>query len=324
MLGPVIVDAVATQPHYLDHLLPIWEALPIEARGYLSIPEPLRAGIDVGTDGPRGDIVLVASWGDAQTCRMWRKVALMEHGVGQTYRESGVVAHAAYAGADRCDRIDLFLCPNQRVADLNRTACPTARIEMIGDPHLDRLQHTVVRNPVFDVGFTWHWDLKFGPDKPHVPELQCTFDWWKPAVQRVAERWGVLGSAHPRAQASLFPRYRRMEVPTEAAFNRFVGSIKVLVCDNSSAMFYAAALGVPVVILNHPEYRRDVDHGLRFWEYADIGPQIGHLGDLPGVTADVLADPARWATRAHEVCAELFPMRDGLSAQRAASILANG
>lgn len=321
MLGPVIVDAVATQSHYLDHLLPIWEALPIEARGYLSTPEPLRAGIDVGTDGPRGDIVLVASWGDAQTCRMWRKVALMEHGVGQTYRESGVVTHAAYAGADRCDRIDLFLCPNQRVAGLNRTACPDARIEVIGDPYLDRLQHTVVRNPVFDVGFTWHWDCRFGPDEPQIPELQCTFAWWEPAVRGVAERWSVLGTAHPRAQASLFARYRRMGVPTETAFDRFVSSAKVLVCDNSSAMFHAAALGIPVVVLNHPEYRRNVDHGLRFWEYADIGPQVDRLENLSDVIADVLDHPDGHAERASEIVRDLFPFRDGLATQRAVAAL---
>lgn len=317
----MIVDVVATRSHYLDHVLPIWEALPGENRGRLHTPDSLAPGVDRSDSQRRGDVVLVASWGDAQTCRMWRKVVLMEHGVGQSYTSDGVVAHAAYAGADRCDQIDLFLCPNQSVADLNRTACPNAKIEVIGDPYLDRLQHTVVRNPTFDVGFTWHWDLKLGPDEPHIPELQCTFDWWKPAVQRVAKRWSVLGTAHPRAQTSLFPRYRRMGIPTEAAFDDFIGAVKVLVCDNSSAMFHAAGLGIPVVVLNHPEYRRDVDHGLRFWEYADIGPQIDRIEDLSNAIESVLAEPGKHAGRVDAIVEGLFPHRDGLAAQRVIAAL---
>lgn len=322
----VVVDVAASRPHYLDHVAGVWEALPDTHRGRLLVPDRLAGQVERlelprggGDRRGRGDVVLVAGWDDAAGARMWRRVALMEHGVGQTYRETDNPVddrHPGYAGGTgRCGVVDVFLCPNDRVAALNRAACPGARVEVIGSPLLDRLMR-VERAPRFDVGFTWHWDSGL------CPETRCTFGYWQPAVVGLAGQLRVLGSAHPRAQAQLFGRYQAAGIATEGALERLVASVRVVVADNTSALFLAAGLGLPVVVLNHPGYRRHVDHGLRFWEFADVGPQVGEPGDLAAVVADVLRAPD--LVRAGEIVGELFPFRDGGSARRAVEVLVSG
>ena len=101
------IDAVACEPQFLDHLAPIWRALPADARGTFYAPERLRerasrrgvfaVPVDdmalrartsppraVVEDGPRA---LVASIGDTKIARRigYRRFAFMEHGAGQSY-----------------------------------------------------------------------------------------------------------------------------------------------------------------------------------------------------------------------------------------------
>ena len=308
-----VVDCYASQVHYLDAVAGVWRALG-DHRGYLWVPDALlprvrELGLDRGDDtGRRGDVLLVASWNDACTGALWPRVALMEHGTGQTYGPGG---HPSYAGGQgRCERVDLFLCPNERVATANREACPDATVVVVGSPRLDDLA-VVARHPTVDVGVSFHWNCDL------CPETRSTVDYWWPAVVGYAKEGTVLGHGHPRAHHTLFPRYVDAGIPTAARFEQVVESCRVFVADNTSALFHAAALGLGVVVLNAPTYRRDVDYGGRFWEHACVGWQCDDPSGFPEAVGRALAGPT---VEAAGIVADLFPWR-GQAAQRAADAL---
>jgi hypothetical protein len=316
-----VVDAYASRIHYLDAISPVWRALG-PARGHLLVPAGLAGrvaelGLSSLTDGgTRGDTILTASWADARSSRQWRTVALMEHGVGQSYE----IRHPAYAGdPDRCGWVDVFLCPNERVAALNRAACPTARTAVVGTPWLDDLAR-IDRRPDVDVAVSFHWDggRDLATGGYGCPEMACTADEWWPTVVALSDRYRVLGHGHPRAQPVLFPRWADIGVETAARFEEVAARAHVFAADNTSCLFYAAALGLGVVVLDSARYRRHVDHGLRFWDAADIGFRAGSPGELPGAVDAALTGPT---ARAADIVADLFPWR-GVAAGRAADVLA--
>lgn len=269
-------------------------------------------GLTSLTDGgTRGDTILTASWADAACARQWKTVALMEHGVGQTYGAGS--GHPAYAGGQgRCGHVDLFLCPNERVAALNRAACPGARVVVTGTPWLDDLAR-VERRPDVDVAVSFHWDCEL------CPETRCTVDDWWPAVAGLAGRFRLAGHGHPRAQPVLFPRYMDVGIEVVARFEDVVARAPVFAADNTSCLFYAAALGLGVVVLDSPGYRRRVNHGLRFWEYADVGVRVDRGIDLAAAVGEARAGPT---VRAAEIVGELFPWR-GCAAGRTVDVLTN-
>ena len=155
-----------------------------------------------------------------------------------------------------------------------------------GCPALDRLQRRrrVVapvsgydgRKPLAVI--TFHWNAA-----RLCPEAGTAVSYYAPQMGDIidhlrAQGFGVVGHWHPRA-------------PTQRAFWRDLGvdvitdvdtvlvTCDLMVCDNSSVMYEAAALDVPVIALNCPQYRRNVDHGLRFWSHVP-GWQIDTPADL--------------------------------------------
>jgi CDP-glycerol glycerophosphotransferase (TagB/SpsB family) len=101
--------------------------------------------------------------------------------------------------------------------------------------------------------------------------------------------------------------YRQVGIQFKPEFDDIMRQADVYVCDNSSTLFEFAALERPVVVLNAPWYRRDIELGLRFWKYADIGVQVDSPDDLLDGIAEALNDnPARQARR-REIIDELYP-----------------
>ena len=94
----------------------------------------------------------------------------------------------------------------------------------------------------------------------------------------------------------------------------------LLVGDNTSALYEFASTGRPVVVMNAPQYRRDVHHGLRFWDYPP-GLQVDRPEQLADTIARALSDPepAR-AVRAAAV-AETYAYTDGRAAERAVAAI---
>lgn len=269
------VDVLATEAHFVDHLGAVYAALPPEARGsfYVSRDAEARAraiGVEpkVANGGPQHP-TLVASYGDlvraARGTPGHRKVAIMEHGAGQSYGgRPGSARHGSYAGGSGRGAASLFLHPGEHPAARDRRTYPRARVEVVGSPHLDTLP---VREgaPGRVVAFSFHFNA------PIAAEARTSYPWIFPAIAALRGRFALLGHAHPRMYDAVRPRYEKLGIEPVRLFSDVCRRADVYVCDNSSTLFAFAATGRPVVVLNPPWYDRRVDHGLRFWSAAGVG-----------------------------------------------------
>lgn len=114
--------------------------------------------------------------------------------------------------------------------------------------------------------------------------------------------------------------YRAQSIEFIPEFEDVVRRADIYVNDSSSTLYEFAATGRPVVTLNAPWYRRDVNHGLRFWEHADVGIQVDHPDDLETAILKTIAHPDR---AARDVAVEAVYPHLGQSAARAATVLLN-
>lgn len=319
---PDTIDFVATQPHYLDHLAPVWQALPPKRRGRFLVAQGMEAlaswyGIrELGWAGGAyqpGLVVVAAAMRDTNTVRKYKHVVLLEHGVGQTYADCNLPAFAGGAGRDR---VTLFLCPNKRMRNINQAAYPDTTHAIIGSPRMDKLLQ-VSRDRAelpTNTAFSFHWDSQVCNETTNA---RGSFG---EAVLRVAQSRPSVGHAHPREQA-LRAWFGSAGVAFLPDFWSVVKTAGVYVCDNSSTMYEWAALDRPVVVINAPQYRRDVQHGLRFWDMADVGVQVEEPEALAYWVEMAWQDPPAVAARRREIVAELFPYLDGRCAYRAAQVL---
>jgi hypothetical protein len=307
------VNFYASERHFIDHLAPLWHALP--ERGVFATPLTDHArslGIEPAplATGP----TLVASYGDQKYVRRRgvTQIARMEHGIGQAY--IGVTA-GNYAGGQDCREVSLFLCPNEYSANRWRSAYPNADVAVIGSPKLDKLPASVppfASSPV--IATSTHFDYAI------VPETRSAFGYFRKAFAELAKQYTVIGHAHPRTFARYAPVYRSMGIEPVEQLSEVIARASVYVCDNSSSLYEAATV-MPVVVLNHPAYRRNVNHGLRFWSAADVGVQVDHPDHLSAAVTEALTDgPQRRAAR-EAALDVVYAYRDGKAAQRGALAL---
>lgn len=334
------VDALASEPTYLAHLAPIWRAIPDEHRGSFACATSgtLERAQRLGLPGllakplrswhqPRDRLVMVASFSDLERCK-GRRAVFVEHGAGQRYAGTPEAADSPYyAGGMQRDAVELFICPNRDVAAANAARYPDAACAVVGSPVLDEL--AVIRaagehlrqTEQRTVGCSFHW-----PGLRAAPESGWAWpDFHRAIAHEVAHgphRW--LGHVHHRADRKVdsvdIPRWWLDvgAVPCRE-WPDVVAEADVYVCDNSSTIFEAAWLGIPVVLLNAPHWRRDVEHGLRFWQRADIGVQVDHPDDLAAAIEHALSDPPeRQAKRAHHAHA-VYEMPTATTASEAAA-----
>ena len=112
-------------------------------------------------------------------------------------------------------------------------------------------------------------------------------------------------------------RWKQMGVRFEPDIDTVLRTGNLLIADNTSAMFEAAALGMPVLALNRPEYRRNIEHGLRFWSHVP-GLQCDEPEQLAAYAMTALLDlPAAQELRARAV-AHAYAHVDGKAAEHAA------
>lgn len=308
-----LVDVLATEQHFRDHLRPIWQALPPEHRGTghhaHAVPRSSRP-------------TLVASFGDLGRARhAGRPAILLEHGAGQTYRDAQgrLLQHTSYAGGR--DRFGVILAlvpgPSARDAYLEAGTLRGAPIVEIGVPKLDpwhdgRRRPELTSPPTIAVSF--HWECLV------VPETRSAWRRYLPSIVELARRrpdLRILGHAHPRLRRTIEPVYAKEGIPFEPDFDRVLETASVYVCDNSSTMYEFASTGRPVVVLNHRLYRKDVEHGLRFWAGARLGPQVDDPRELEQAIARALRPSSGADELRRQSVALAYHATDGKATDRA-------
>jgi UDP-N-acetylglucosamine:LPS N-acetylglucosamine transferase len=162
---------------------------------------------------------------------------------------------------------------------------------------------------------SFHWD------RSNFPELQSTWAAYHRAVAALARTHIVIGHGHPKRR-DLARNYRMMKIPYVPHFDEVCRRADVYVCDNSSTLFEFAATGRPVVVLNIPEYRRNVNHGLRFWDAATVGVNVDDpSGLLEGVRLALDDTPEQQAAR-ETALSKVYAYRQGGAKRAADAIMA--
>lgn len=308
------IDVVASLPHYLDHMLPIWECLPADMRGEI---HPLRFPVHPPR---RNRIALVAGWQDVQALRPHHRMIYVEHGAGQAYagdpKTAGQPGYSA-SGGWRHGGVEAFICPNEQVAARWKTAPAVA----VGCPKMDAYTGmTPIDKDA--ICFAWHWDSRI------APEARSAFDYYEPWLADIVtlyklQGFTVYGHAHPRWEGALDRKLANAGMTVLATDREVFLNASMLFVDNSSLGMEFMSLGRPVLWLNAPWYRRDVHHGGRFWTWTEDvitidDPQVllnTNLWDIVYHHDEVVA-----AQRRHVDAT--YTYTDGTSGQRAADFIA--
>jgi hypothetical protein len=287
------IDVFASKSWYVPHLAPVWAALGPDAGTFHVAPPAWTDGaarIRGATTAPLagGDVpILTIGYPDMATARKAgrTRLALGQHGIGQSYL--GALApdqepHPGYPGGDRQDEVGLFLVPNETAARVTREAYPAATVAVVGCPKLDALpaRRPDGGSPV--VAISTHWDARVSP------ESQSAWRHYRATLLRLGATHRVIGHGHPRELRRIAPLYRAAGIEVVPSFDAVIERASVYVCDNSSSMYEAAAAGLAVVVLNAPTYRREVEHGLRFWAAAGVGINVDRAAELEAAIARAL------------------------------------
>jgi hypothetical protein len=319
------LDFFARRAHYLDHLAPIYQALPAARRGVITVPAEIYAyarqeipdaAIETyNGDSPRGnDPILVASYGDiARAARRPRKIIHMEHGTGHAF---GTAPYPNGTKGKR-DLVDLFLAPNEYTARLIRSVRAT-RVEVIGTPKLDPAGQRADRpasRPTIAIAFHW------GDRSSNPPEAGSAYEHYKAVLPDLARRYRLFGHGHPLAREFYRKEFEDMGIDWLDDFRDVCRLADIYVNDLSSTLYEFLVTGKPVVVLNAPWFRRDVRWGLRFWDYSDVGINVNEPEELlPAIERTWCEYDRVHITERTQAVSDLYPYL-GHAAQAAAQVL---
>jgi hypothetical protein len=327
------LDFFARRAHYLDHLAPIWNALPPARRGSFHVIQELESYarqelsdgcIDIYEGGiPAGnDPIITAAYGDLNKVirNPSRKIITVEHGVTQGF------GGAAYPNAKIGNRarVDLALLPNEYVAGRFRAARSGSILyEVIGTPKMDPFLPFLfpVTRPVNlelpVIALAFHW----GNRRSQPAESGSAFEHYRSIIPDLSARYKVIGHSHPLAPDEHKQAMMRAGIEWVSDFREILNRADVYLNDLSSTMYEFLVTGKPVVILNAPWFRRSVHWGIRFWDYSDVGLMVESPEQLFDVIDGTLHEyRSIFVEERRHAVADLYPYA-GQAAQRAAAVL---
>lgn len=294
------INFYASHRHYLDHMLPIWLSLPKTYKGTLFIEKRLQdrmidLGLDYEIGKPEEHLTLVASFGDYQNTK--GDVVYMEHGIGHTYSNN----HPGYAGGVGKDRVVLFLNQHDLTQEKNQLAYPDAKQAIIGTPKMDKYGQVPFAEsgkPVVCVSF--HWDNKTSP------ESRTAYPFYKRVlpVLETQKNFTLVYHGHPREDWSQV--YKNPDIEIIHDLDEVFKRADIYVCDNSSSMYEFLITGKPVIYLNCKNYRKKVNHGIRFWDYI-AGTQVENAFQLLQAINENISNPYKFKIEREEVVEKLYP-----------------
>lgn len=321
------LDFFARRSHYLDHLAPIWKALPPTQRGIFTVSADLldyahdelgEGQIEPynGTAPSGNDPILTACFGDMLRAARnpGRALISMEHGTGHAF------GGAAYPnGKGRRDLVSLFLMPNEYTARLSRSVRQT-RCEVIGTPKMDEWVSDILPEPKHNppvIAIAFHW----GSRKNKPPESGSAFEHYKDILPQLAKRYKILGHGHPLAAHVYKPEFERAGIEWVGDFREVLRRADIYINDLSSTMYEFLITGKPVIVLNAPWFRRAVHWGIRFWDYSDVGINVENPGELFGAIDRTFAEYGTICMDGRRAAArDLYPYA-GCSAERAVEVI---
>lgn len=302
------LSLVASEPHYRDHIQPIFDLIPEQYHCKKGVP----------------DFMLVGGYADVKDFPT-RNYIYVEHGAGQSYiappiesREALLLhnqTQAYYSGGKHHQKCALFLCPNEEVAARWQHRYPDKPTAVVGCPKLDPW-HSGDRGAVESrtVAVTFHWDALFTGS----PETASAFGLYYQSVIDAATRWRaegwtVISHNHPRHDAARRfwsgPEANDAGIEYVASSAEILDRASILIADNTSMQAEFLSLGRRVVWLNLPSYRKDVQHGGRFWSWPEMGGlQVNAPAELTNLNLDDVPE-----TTEHP-----YAFADGHASERAA------
>ena len=330
-----MIDVIAGEPQFIDHTAPVYLALPEEMRGDFIVARSstqvtkhgetltkraARRGVEAvtkPTDPKRP--VLVTSYGDNIKARRQgrRRIIRMEHGIGQSFVGS---RHPSYAGGQDAGDVGLFLVPNAHSARRWQEAYPKAAVEVVGCPKLDQLPRRHGK-PGRVVAVSFHWGQAISPGAALL-ETNGSWTEYKHSIAHLALHEHVIGHGHPRAIDQMVRTYIRAGVKVVRDFEDVCRQADLYVCDTNSTIYEFASTGRPVVVVNGSHFRREVHHGLRFWDAASVGVNCDDPGELLRAIDEAFRDSARQKAAREAALDMVYAFRTGAAKRAADAILA--
>lgn len=269
------VHIVARAPHLASHMDAIWFHLPDELRGDRIVDTHARAP----KHWDHRDVVMVAGYPDIFATGD-RRTIYVEHGAGQSYVQADKMGAKNYFhGGEHPEFVIGYIGPRQSVIDAWAKPGFAAGAPICDPYELFAPDQVAV--------ITFHNNP---PAARYVPEMGTAFEHYRDRMGAIVgalrnQGYEVLGHRHPRFN-HMRGYWEREHGIRESTAHEVRERAQLLICDNSSFAYEMMYLGRDCISMNAPWYRRDVEHGQRFWSHVP-GVQVNDADELIEVIGEL-------------------------------------